>query len=110
MGPTQTDFERRVTTFSTEIFQLAEWVAVIAAFVIAGRKLDAPLAEGFGYALWLIASLHVGIKADNLVAYARYRDKPREFSKFGMLYTVVVGGIFGLGVGELIRTMMFALA
>jgi hypothetical protein len=110
MASLQTAFDRRVATFATEVFLIAEWVAIVAGFIIAGDKLNAPIATGFGYALGAVASFYVGVRIDTLVAYARYKDGPREFRRFHWIPTVIACLVFGLGLAKLTKTMIAALA
>lgn len=86
--------------FVKEVFQIVEWAIVVAAIQVAGTKLELPLATLAGGLLFVLLSLHVGIRSDELVAWARGGKRPAAW--YGILLPLLVAMTFGNALSTLV--------
>lgn len=96
----------RYRNFVKELFQIVEWAIVVAAILVAGKKLDIPLATGTGYVLYAFLCFYVGLRVDHLFGWARYGDKPRKGSYTGMTLSVLGASVFGMGLYTLVHAII----
>ena len=102
----KTAFELGTTTVLEELMRIAEAVVLIALFMAAGKALEAPLAYAAGGLLYLVTCLYVGIRVDTLVAFARYGDGRRLFTKRDLFYGIAASAAFAAWIGKLLQAIL----
>jgi hypothetical protein len=102
------EFDKRTSAFVKEMFQIAEWALVVSALVVAGKKLDIPIAVASGYAFWALLCFYLGVRVSALLAFARRNSGPEQFSYQNLIIAVVASCTFGLGLGKLIEALVRA--
>lgn len=102
----KTAFELGTTTVLEELMRIAEAVVLIALFVAAGKALDQPLAYAAGGLLYVVTCLYVGIRVDTLVAYARYGDGRRRFTKRDLLFGIAASTTFAAWMIKVLQAVL----
>lgn len=86
--------------FAKEVFQIVEWAIVVAAVQVLGKKLDLPLAELAGWVLFGILALYVGMRTEELVAWARKGRRPKIWP--GIILPLLAALTFGNALSALV--------
>lgn len=89
--------------FTKEVFQIIEWAIVVAAIQVAGTKLQIPLASYIGWFLFTILGFYVGLRVEQLVAWARGGERPKPWP--GLILPIVAALVFGNALTALIAAL-----
>ena len=99
------EWDRQVTRVFEETLRICEGAGVAAALVVGGEKVSTPLVTWLGYAVGFQVCLYLGVRIDTLVAYAQFRDKPRQFNWQQTTYGVVCSIVFALALVEAVKAL-----
>lgn len=104
----ESEFSVNTRTFVKEAFQIAEWALVVSALIVAGKKLDIPIATWSGYTFGGMLCFYLGVRMYALLEFARPQQTDHNFSTPRMIIIVCTSAIFGLGLSSLVNALIRA--